>query len=157
MFQTYGLSHLQINVNDLERSVQFYKDLFGMKEVRRFDHCVMVQTPGTHEIFTINADPSEERDVGKMGGIAHFGFRLRDLVEMDRVFEEATRLGGRPLTQWVEARIKGQSLRVRSGSRWLSGSRSLFGKRSRVCNYLLDNRGAGLVLAIFQQDRHSAQ
>jgi catechol 2,3-dioxygenase-like lactoylglutathione lyase family enzyme len=97
MFQAFGLSHLQIAVSDLEHSVRFYKELFGMKEVRRFEGCVMLQTPGAHDIFTINARSVEAKDVGAMGGVAHFGFRLREPVEMSKVLEAAAQLGGNPV------------------------------------------------------------
>ena len=99
MLKTFGLSHIQITASDLDRSVRFYKELFGMKEVRRFEHCVMVQTPGTHEIFTVNAVPNEIQNVGKMGGIAHFGFRLREPMEMNKALEDIVRLGGKALEQ----------------------------------------------------------
>src|SRR5438046_830432 len=99
MLQTFGLSHIQITVSDLDRSSRFYKELFGMAEVRRFDNSVMVQTPGTHEIITINASPDEIQNVGKMGGIAHFGFRLREPMEMSKVLEDITRLGGKAVSQ----------------------------------------------------------
>jgi catechol 2,3-dioxygenase len=99
MLQTYGLSHLQISVGNLDRSVSFYKDLLGMTEIRRFDNCVMLQTPGAHEIFTINANSEEAKDAGKMGGIAHFGFRLREPMDMSKVLEEISRFGGKPISQ----------------------------------------------------------
>lgn len=99
MLQTFGLSHLQITVSDLNRSVRFYKELFGMREVRRFDSCAMIQTPGTHEIFTINASSDDQEHRGKMGGIAHFGFRLREPMEMNKILEHIVQLGGKAGSQ----------------------------------------------------------
>lgn len=99
MFQTFGLSHLQINVGDLERSVRFYKELFGMNEVRRFPNAVMLQTPGANEIFTINANPDAVENVGKMGGVAHFGFRLREPIETSKILDAVSRLGGKPIEE----------------------------------------------------------
>src|SRR5437660_963894 len=75
MFQTYGISHIQITVGDLDRSARFYQGLLGMKELRRFDHSVMMQTPGSREVITLNARPEPPLEAGRMGGIAHFGFR----------------------------------------------------------------------------------
>ena len=96
MFQTHGLSHIQLTVRDVERSARFYKGLLGMEEIRRFDDCVMLRTPGSHEVFTINARAEASTSAGEMGGIAHFGFRLREPLEMTTVLEEAARLGGKP-------------------------------------------------------------
>jgi len=98
VLQTYGLSHLQLTVSDLGRSVRFYQELFGMRELRAFDRCVMLQTPGTNEVLTLNADAEGAANAGTSGGIAHFGFRLRERVDMSKVLTEVARLGGKPLT-----------------------------------------------------------
>src|SRR5438552_19044944 len=98
MFKSYGLSHINIPVHDLEQSVGFYSGLLGMTEIRRFDDCVMLRTPETHEVITITVNPEDAKMMAKIGGF-HFGFRLTELVEMTKILEEATRLGGVPLTQ----------------------------------------------------------
>jgi catechol-2,3-dioxygenase len=97
MFQSYGLSHINIPVKDLELSVRFYSGLIGMTEIRRFDDCVMLRTPGTHEVMTITVNPEEAKKMAEVGGF-HFGFRLTELVEMSKILDEATRLGGTPKT-----------------------------------------------------------
>lgn len=70
-----------------------------MRELRRFDRCAMMQTPGSHEIITINAEPESPDEVGKMGGVAHFGFRLREAIEMGKILDEIVRLGGKSMSQ----------------------------------------------------------
>lgn len=66
-----------------------------MKEIMRFgENCVMLQTPGSHEVITLNADPELAKDAGKMGGIAHFGFRLSEEIEMTEVLAQVGKAGG---------------------------------------------------------------
>jgi catechol 2,3-dioxygenase-like lactoylglutathione lyase family enzyme len=98
MFRTYGLSHINIPISNLERSVGFYTGLFGMQVIRRFDDCAMLRTPGTHEVMTLSVEPEEAKKMAKLAGF-HFGFRLTELIDMNAVLEEAVRLGGTQPTQ----------------------------------------------------------
>ena len=76
MIQTFGLSHIQIAVRDLEKSVRFYQEIFGMKELFRVGaNCVMLQTPGSQEAFTLNGRPDLQKEAGELAGVQHFGFR----------------------------------------------------------------------------------
>jgi catechol-2,3-dioxygenase len=96
MIQSFGLSHIQITVRDLERSMQFYQNLFGMKELFRVPqaHMVMLQTPGTQEVFSINANPKYSQEAGKLAGVAHFGFRLKEPVKLDDLIKRVKNAGG---------------------------------------------------------------
>ncbi len=95
MYPSYGMTHLQLTVADLPRSMAFYGTLFGMRELFRVgDHMVMMQTPGSHEVFTLNANPATTLPRGEMGGIAHFGFRLRERPDMAAFLADAAKLGG---------------------------------------------------------------
>jgi catechol 2,3-dioxygenase-like lactoylglutathione lyase family enzyme len=96
MLQSFGLSHIQITVSDLEKSMRFYEKLFGMKELFRIPQAntVMMQTPGTHEVFTINGNPKHAQDIGKMAGIAHFGFRLKEPIAVNALIEMIIEAGG---------------------------------------------------------------
>ena len=77
MVKTEGLHHLHLTVRDLERSVRFYRTVFGMEErFREGPHMVFLSTPGSNDLITLNADPAERENAGRSGGIAHFGFRL---------------------------------------------------------------------------------
>ena len=56
MIRTEGITHIQLTVVDLERSVRFYTELLGMIEIRRSASAVMLRTPGSREVFTLNAN-----------------------------------------------------------------------------------------------------
>jgi catechol 2,3-dioxygenase-like lactoylglutathione lyase family enzyme len=95
MFQSYGLTHLQIAVRDLEKSVGFYKHLFGMKELFRVgEHMVMLQTPGSKEVITINGNPNVKEVAGKLVGVQHFGFRLREKPDFAKMQDFILNAGG---------------------------------------------------------------
>lgn len=98
MLKTYGLTHINIPVKHFDASVRFYRDLFGMKEIRRFDKCVMLRTPGSHEVITI-MDRAEEAEVLAKSEGFHFGFRLPEPIDMNKVMDEITHFGGKPLEQ----------------------------------------------------------
>jgi catechol 2,3-dioxygenase-like lactoylglutathione lyase family enzyme len=97
MIPTYGLTHLQITVRDLARSRRFYQELLGMREILTGTHFVMLRTPEGHDVLTLNADPRHAADAGRTGGIAHFGFRLRERRDMEEVLEQVKRAGGTPI------------------------------------------------------------
>ena len=98
MIQTYGLTHIQLSVKDVERSMRFYESLFGMKvHARPTETFVMMQTPGSQEIYTLNSDPEGKEQSGKMGGIAHFGFRMRERGDMAEVLAQVKQAGGQPI------------------------------------------------------------
>jgi catechol 2,3-dioxygenase-like lactoylglutathione lyase family enzyme len=96
---TYGLTHLQIAVRDLARSTRFYTELLGMTELRRIGaRAVMLRTPGSHEVFTLNEVPER---AGAAGGMAHFGFRLRAHVDADALQRAIVAAGGAVTEQGV--------------------------------------------------------
>lgn len=73
---TYGLTHFAIKVKDVKRTVKFYKDVFNVRLMYDNPGWAQVQTPGSHDILVF--EESKGKDVGKTGGIVHFGFRLRN-------------------------------------------------------------------------------
>lgn len=88
-----GLRHLHLVVRDLERSVRFYEQAFGMKVLHRRPGMVFLQTPGVPEALTLQQEESDR--VGRCGGVDHFGFPLEDPGELDAAIEEIVRAGGR--------------------------------------------------------------
>jgi catechol 2,3-dioxygenase-like lactoylglutathione lyase family enzyme len=91
MIKTYGLTHLALAVRDVDRASAFYHDVFGAVEVYRQDGFVQMQTPGTRDVLVFEQRATH---AGKSGGIAHFGFRLRDPKDIDAAARAVKKAGG---------------------------------------------------------------
>ena len=97
MIRTQGLTHLHLAVRDLRLSLQFYREVFGMKELFwSGGSMVFLQTEGTNDLITLRQADSAEA-TGPGGGIGHFGLRLADGVQLDAAVEEVIAAGGRLL------------------------------------------------------------
>ena len=94
MIETFGLTHLNLAVRDPERSLRFYESVFGAKEYYRDDESIQVQGPGKHVVIAFEKNPKLS---GKTGGIAHFGFRLKDPADIDAAIDEVKKAGGKIL------------------------------------------------------------
>ena len=94
MIKTLGLTHLALTVSDLQRSFQFYHDVFGMVAVYRDKNFLQAQTPGARDILVLEEGTE---NVGKSGGIKHFGFQLADPRDIDRAAAAIERAGGKIL------------------------------------------------------------
>jgi len=92
MIKTLGLTHLALTVSDVERSFQFYHDVFGMIAVYRDKNFIQAQTPGARDVLVLEQGTTE---VGKSGGIKHFGFRLTDPRDIDRAAKHIEQAGGK--------------------------------------------------------------
>lgn len=95
MIKTGGLSHIHLTVCDMERSLRFYEQFFGMKEMFRVKrHLVFLTTPDSHDIITLHLAEAGDSKVGDNGGILHFGFRVANDAQMDVVADEVVKAGG---------------------------------------------------------------
>ena len=107
MIKTFGLSHIQLTVRNLELSLRFYQQLLGMEELFRIgSNAVMLQTPGSNEVFTLNCNQEFNQTSGEMGGIAHFGFRLKDAIDMTELLDAVARAGGTPIEHGTRGKNK---------------------------------------------------
>ena len=89
---TYGICHLAIAVRDVERTLRFYRHVFGMEVMYHEAKMIQLTTPGCHDILVF-----EERDqslVGHTGGIAHFGFRLKEPGDLEPIHKKVIEAGG---------------------------------------------------------------
>jgi catechol 2,3-dioxygenase-like lactoylglutathione lyase family enzyme len=94
MVKTHGLTHVGLKVADPERSLRFYRDVFGVVEYFRDDSTIQAQGPGPFDVLAFEREPDR---AGKPGGIEHFGFRLTDPADIDLAVREVERAGGRLL------------------------------------------------------------
>ena len=94
MVRTLGLTHISLSVRDLERSLKFYADVFGVREYFRDERQIQVQGPGPHDVIAFEKAAAA---AGTVGGITHFGFRLADAADIDFAVAEVERAGGRIL------------------------------------------------------------
>ena len=94
MVKTYGLTHLNLAVRDVERSFRFYQQVFGVEPYSRQEGVIHVKTPGSHDVITFE---QKAEGAGDSGGIAHFGFRLIDSEDLDDAVRQVELAGGRLL------------------------------------------------------------
>ena len=98
MVKTEGLTHIQLVVSDLGRSLGFYQQVFGMEELfRNGADLVFLHTPGGRDTITLNGGRQPGITPGESGGVSHFGFRLVDPSDLDRAIEAVCAAGGRLL------------------------------------------------------------
>jgi catechol 2,3-dioxygenase-like lactoylglutathione lyase family enzyme len=97
MIETEGLTHIHLLVRDIRQSASFYQRVFGMEEMfREGRHLVFLRTPGSRDTITLNDGVVQgDRRPGESGGVVHFGFRLREGVDLDQAVEEVLAAGGR--------------------------------------------------------------
>jgi catechol 2,3-dioxygenase-like lactoylglutathione lyase family enzyme len=92
LIKTYGLTHLALAVRDVDRAAKFYRQVFGAVEVYKNDGFVQLQTPGSRDVLVLE---QQKKGAGRSGGIAHFGFRLRDPTDIDAAARAVKKAGGR--------------------------------------------------------------
>ena len=94
MIETEGLSHIHLVVANMERSLRFYQDVFGMKELfREGDDLVFLNTPGAADTITLNSS-GDPATAGSSGGVEHFGFRLKEGADLDDAIKQIEAAGG---------------------------------------------------------------
>src|SRR5213595_73842 len=104
MIRTKGLTHIHLIVRDMERSLHFYRTVFGMRERFRVDeNLVFLNTPGSKDMITLHEDPDSADVAGTSGGIAHFGFSLVN-ADLDTAIKEVNKAGGKLLRRGEHSR-----------------------------------------------------
>jgi lactoylglutathione lyase len=82
------LLHTRYRVNDLERTVAFYKDVLGLAEVKRHksprgSELVFLQTPGSEELIEITYFPAGG-PVQVQPDLTHLAFEVESLEAFER-------------------------------------------------------------------------
>lgn len=91
--KTYGLTHLAIAVNDVAQTLKFYRSVFDMQVMYHEKEFIQLTTPGCNDILVF--EKKKNVPIGQTGGIAHFGFRLKDPVDIDEIENKVKVAGGR--------------------------------------------------------------
>jgi catechol 2,3-dioxygenase-like lactoylglutathione lyase family enzyme len=98
--RTYGLTHIALVVRDAARASKFYKDVLGAVEVYNQDGFIQLQTPGTRDVIVLEEKQgAAAAPAGMSGGIAHFGFRLKNPKDIGPAADAVTRAGGTILSR----------------------------------------------------------
>lgn len=91
------LGHVVFYVKDLERSLRFYRDLVGFKEVGRiFNGAAAALTSGRthHELLLIQVGEAPGPPAGRRRGLYHIGIKIGDsLDELRAAKRELDRAG----------------------------------------------------------------
>jgi catechol 2,3-dioxygenase len=82
--KAHYLGHVVFYVKDLERSLRFYRDLLGFKEVGRIFHgAAAALTSGRthHELLLIQVGEAPGPPTGRRRGLYHIGIKVGDSLE----------------------------------------------------------------------------
>ncbi len=89
---TYGLTHIAVAVNDIKRTLLFYTTVFDMDVMYHEKDFIQLTTPGCKDILVF--EQKQDAAIGTSGGIAHFGFRLRESDKISALREKIVSAGG---------------------------------------------------------------
>jgi catechol 2,3-dioxygenase-like lactoylglutathione lyase family enzyme len=91
MIKTHGLSHIALSVLDPERSLRFYRSVFGVREYFRDETTIQVMGPDPHEVIALEKRPAS---AGTADGIIHLGFRLTKPEDIGAAIAAVEAAGG---------------------------------------------------------------
>ena len=82
------LLHTRYRVNDLERTVKFYREVLGLEEVRRHksprgSELVFLKTPGSEELIELCSFPASG-PVQVQADLTHLAFQVESLEEFGK-------------------------------------------------------------------------
>jgi predicted enzyme related to lactoylglutathione lyase len=89
--KTYGLTHITIAVKDLDRTLAFYQKVFDVEVMYLQEDFLQVTTPGANDIIVFE----KKKPNTNTGGIAHFGFRLKNAKNIDEIAKRIKIAGGK--------------------------------------------------------------
>lgn len=82
------LLHTRYRVNDLERTVKFYRDVLGLEEIKRHksprgSELVFLKTPGSEELLEITYFPGSG-PVQVQPDLTHLAFEVENLADFEK-------------------------------------------------------------------------
>jgi lactoylglutathione lyase len=82
------LLHTRYRINDLERTVKFYRDILGLQEVKRHksprgSELVFLKAPESEELIELCHFPGSE-PVQVQADLTHLAFEVNSLVEFEQ-------------------------------------------------------------------------
>ena len=88
MSKAIKLLHTRYRVDDLERTVKFYKDILGLEEVRRHksprgSELVFLKTPGSEELIELCSFPASG-PVKVQADLTHLAFEVQNLEDFGK-------------------------------------------------------------------------
>ena len=89
--KTFGLTHLAIAVRDIKRTLEFYQKVFDMTVMYHEKDMIQLTTPGCHDILVFEEKTNFR--FGDSGGIAHFGFRIREANDIEEMHQKLVEAG----------------------------------------------------------------
>jgi catechol 2,3-dioxygenase len=83
--ETLGIRHIHLLVSDRDRSVSFYRDVFGMEVAFRDGNILFLQSPNRRDDLAVHlaVTDDEKARVGRQGGCEHFGITVKDRGQLD--------------------------------------------------------------------------
>ena len=94
--ETLGIRHIHLLVADHDRSVSFYRDVFGMEVSFRDGNILFLHSPNHRDDLALHlADTRDEKArVGAQGGCEHFGITVKDRGRLDDCIALVIESGG---------------------------------------------------------------
>lgn len=103
MVKSRGLNHINLNVSDLPRSLEFYRAALGLEVAfwERDHSMVFLRSPGARDTITLCQRRGDEPVGG--AGVSHFGFALEGPGKLDEAVAQVERAGGKLLSRGEHA------------------------------------------------------
>jgi len=90
------IKHIALTTQDPAKTAAFYREAFGLREIRRDPSGQVFLTDGYINLAILNFKTERDADVGAHGanfsGIHHFGFEVEDLDAAAARLEQARQL-----------------------------------------------------------------
>jgi catechol 2,3-dioxygenase-like lactoylglutathione lyase family enzyme len=94
--ETRGIRHVHLMVGDHDRSVRFYREVFGMEVGFRDGNILFLRSPNRRDDLALHLaiTDDEKARVGDQGGYEHFGITVKDRDQLDACIALAVAAGG---------------------------------------------------------------